>query len=717
MTHWIQRVLSQAGHAPPIGFALSPTQEPGEVWKAAAAAYGMDRATLRDVVASAFRTPVADLTLAEPTAVKLLPGSVAQEFLVFPLRDQHQSLVVATANPADMEAEQAIGFAAGRSPVFEVADPDEIRDAIDAAYSPNRTVETLLGRIGAGMEEVRTLAESDEPTVSEDDLGSGPVSRLASMILGEAISGGASDVHIQPTASGGVVRYRVDGVLRPGLQMPIAVLTRVVSRIKVMGRMDIADRLRPQDGRAEVVFAGQRYDLRISTVPTRKAEKAVIRILDPNVAVSLDETGLPEAEAAALRRLLSAREGIIVVTGPTGSGKTTTMYASLKEILTEDTNIMTVEDPVEYELSGLTQIQVEPRQGVTFASALRAIMRQDPDIIFVGEIRDGETAEIAVQASLTGHLVLATLHTNDAVGAIRRLSDLGVGHPEIADTLRGALAQRLVRRLCDSCSVAVGPDDELGEHEARLAASMGVRPTRRAVGCTACGGSGYRGRLPVVEVLTSSPAIRALIQREAPSQDIKDTAVEEGMRSLGENGLDMVRSGVTDLQELERILGEASAESDSTEPEGVDDPDSSDGPEAATTPGDEDSGDAAARVLVVDDDTTNRMMTKALLEANDFRVMEAADGGQALEYFSRGEHFDLMVLDLDMPVLGGREVLAKVRAELVTAGLPIIVLTGTADPDSEIEVLEAGADDYIRKPLDPPRFMTRIRATLRRTRG
>jgi len=264
--------------------------------------------------------------------------------------------------------------------------------------------------------------------VAARDLESAPVVKLTGLILTDAVRGGASDVHLEPGREGGLVRFRIDGVLRTHMTLPMPALNRVVSRIKVMGKMDIADRLRPQDGRTRIQVDGRTLDLRLSTVPTREAEKAVIRLLDPSNSRGLEDLQIPASELARFRQLLLHRNGIVVVTGPTGSGKTTTLYAALKQVATGEVNVMTVEDPIEYELPGTTQIQVEPRRGVTFASALRSILRQDPNVIFIGEIRDLETAEIAVQAALTGHLVLATIHANDAVGAIARFVDLGLDH-------------------------------------------------------------------------------------------------------------------------------------------------------------------------------------------------------------------------------------------------------------------------------------------------
>jgi type II secretory ATPase GspE/PulE/Tfp pilus assembly ATPase PilB-like protein/CheY-like chemotaxis protein len=729
-THWIQRVAAREGFPGAGAIEIPAHASIEEAWSATMKACSVDADGLAAAVARSFRTQVADFSLTEATAAKLLPASIARKFGVFPLRDTDRYLVVATADPTHVLAEQEVGFSSGRTPQLHIASPWAIAKALDAAYSPDRAAESLLEGVSESVGDlVEVVGVTDEPEeVSAEETASGPVVRLTNLVLIEAIERGASDIHIQPTATGGVVRYRVDGILRNGMQMPAQVLSRVVSRIKVMSRLDIADRLRPQDGRARLVIEGQKYDLRISTVPTRRAEKVVVRVLRPLKSGALEDTGMPVREVERLRQVLANRDGIVVVTGPTGSGKTTTMYAALQEIATEDVNIMTVEDPVEYELQGLTQIQVEHKQGVTFASALRAILRQDPDVIFVGEVRDLETAEMAAQASLTGHLVLATLHTNDAVGAVRRFTDLGLDSATVADSLRAALAQRLLRRVCPDC--AQPATEPLTSVERHLAKKFGVAPTVRAVGCEACAQHGYRGRLPVMELFLTSPAVQRLILEGAPPYLLQEQVRSEGMVTLLESALQRVRDGETTLEEVARVVGdEGHAGADAaSEALALERPDMAPSPAAAapaSAPGfqvlppldDQEQDENAPRILVVDDDGATRHIARGLLTKEGFRVSEAADGSEALVYLARGDAFDLMVLDLDMPMLGGREVLRAVRASLSTAGLPIVVLTGTPDPGAEIEVMEQGADDYIRKPIDPPRFLTRVKAALRRARG
>ncbi|NNL30393.1 MAG: Flp pilus assembly complex ATPase component TadA, partial [Gemmatimonadetes bacterium] len=481
----------------------------------------------------------------------------------------------------------------------------------------------------------------------------------------------------------------------------------------------------------------------VSTVPTRNAEKAVIRVLDTQGAGTLVETGIVDSEIQRIRAALSNRDGIVVVTGPTGSGKTTTLYGALREIATPDVNIMTVEDPVEYELPGLTQIQVEHKQGMTFASALRAILRQDPDIIFVGEIRDGETADIAAQASLTGHLVLATLHTNDAVGSIRRFIDLGLDAGTIGETLRGALAQRLVRRVCEGCAEEVG--NELTPTEQALVERYGRRPKVRAKGCDRCLGSGYLGRLPVTEFMVPTPDLVRLIMDDAPPFELQRQATADGMTTLAGSALSRMETGQTTIEEVDRVIGLGDG-GQGTGPADTDDLETAELPppperrasvvntdaaiadaaaivEQGTSgngaiAGAEGNGTETPHVLLVDDDGTTRSIARGILEKKlGYEVTESPDGSDAILRLARGESYSLMLLDLDMPRLGGRDVLKSVRQSLATAALPVVVLTGTPDPDSEIELMEMGADDYLRKPIDPPRLQTRVKAALRRAQG
>ncbi len=397
-----------------------------------------------------FRLKVADTTKIDLSARDGVPEQLARRYHVLPLRLTDSFLELGTANPFDLDAEKALAFATAREIRLFLLAPSKISEKLDEMYRSDKAIDKLLE--GMGDQEVTMLKDAPPPeelNISEADASQKPVVRLVDMIISEGILSRASDIHVEPEEGGVAVRYRIDGVLRQVMKIPRQAGLPLISRIKIMSSLDIADRLRPQDGRARVAVNGQPIDLRVSTLPAQLGEKVVIRILDSRATVkSLDTLGLNPGEAEAIKRLLENHEGILLVTGPTGSGKTTTLYSAINQIKSEGVNIVTVEDPVEYRMQGIVQVQVQEKAGLTFAAALRSILRQDPNVVLVGEIRDKETAQIAVQASLTGHLVLSTLHTNDAANAVTRLVDIGVESYKIAASLRGVVAQRLMRKLC-----------------------------------------------------------------------------------------------------------------------------------------------------------------------------------------------------------------------------------------------------------------------------
>jgi general secretion pathway protein E len=388
---------------------------------------------------------------------------------------------------------------------------------------------------------------------SEDDA---PIVRLLNALFSQAVREGASDIHIDAYDRRSVVRFRKDGMLRDVLEPPQAAHSVIVSRIKIMAQLDIAEKRQPQDGRIALRLAGRAVDVRVSILPTAHGERVVLRLLDKQAGrLDLSSLGMPDPTLAKLQDLIRQPHGIILVTGPTGSGKTTTLYAALGQLDAKGTNIVTVEDPIEYDLDGVGQTQVNPRIELTFARALRAILRQDPDVVMIGEIRDLETAQIAVQASLTGHLVLATLHTNDAVGAVVRLVDMGIEPFPVASSLRGVLAQRLVRRLCLACRRAHAPDAA----ERRLLGGDAGGPDASlysAVGCDACAHTGYQGRTGIFELLPIDDEARRLIHDRTAEADLREHALAGGMGGLREDGLRWVRSGETSLEEVLRVTRE-----------------------------------------------------------------------------------------------------------------------------------------------------------------
>jgi type IV pilus assembly protein PilB len=689
--HWLVRIAERAGYADRDRPDIAPGAKAPDAWTAVTRTYDITDAQLAELVAEYFRLDVADINGADPNAALLIPETMARKHLIFPLFEDDRQVVVATCDPTNVEAERALGFSTGRTASFAVAAPRTIQDALDARFSPERAVDELLGGLAGDIAEdaVKLVEEMGPEAISEDDVQATPVVKLTNLIIRDAIMQGASDIHIEPGRKLGAVRYRVDGVLRKHMDLPMAALNRIISRVKVLSKLDIADRLRPQDGKARVQVRGRAYDLRVSTIPAGGAEKCVMRVLDSSSAMTLNELDIPGPELDRLRGLLTHRSGIVVVTGPTGSGKTTTLYGALRELADGKVNIMTVEDPIEYELPGITQTQVQTKQGMTFAGALRAMLRQDPDVILVGEIRDKETAVTAAQAAMTGHLVLTTVHANDAVSSIARLADMGLQYSTIAQTLRGAIAQRLLRRVCPSCAEPVR--GQLTSDEQRLTERHGIEPVVRAVGCPDCGFTGYRGRLPVNEVMVGGPRLQQAIEQRKGWATLSRVASQGGMRSLHEVGLEWVTQGRTTLVEVERVLGQG-LEEDAIEVEK--------GP---------------PRILLVDDDEDARVLMRAMLEKEGYEVEDAEDGHRALDILKADPEFQLVVLDLAMPGLDGREVLQQIRGSIGTAALPVLIRTSTGSDVIEAELLEAGADDYVDKSVDADRFLARVGAVLRRS--
>src|SRR5688572_11385219 len=475
---------------------------PVSLWETAVQRRLVSDDQVLDALATRFRLPRADLSRTDTRVTGSIPEQLARRFTVIPVGQTDSYLEVATANPFDIDAEKMLAFATGREVRMLLASPSKLRAKLDEVY---RSGEEIVSRLLAGIDqdtEVKELTEEDDElaAVSAEEASQRPIIRLVDMMLADGVVSRASDIHVEPIEGGVVVRYRIDGVLRQVMKIPRNAGLPLISRIKIMSGLDIADRLRPQDGRARASVNGEAVDLRVSTLPASLGEKVVIRILSQRTTVlNLESLGMHPDEQEAVKRLLTNKEGIILVTGPTGSGKTTTLYSALLLVQNEGVNIVTVEDPVEYRLGqNIVQVQVHDKAGLTFASALRSILRQDPDVVLVGEIRDQETAQIALQASLTGHLVLSTLHTNDAPNAVTRLVDMGMEPYKIASALRGVIAQRLMRRLCKAC---VEPRVEPVPERLTRFIPTGTR-LLRAVGCPECAMTGYRGRFSIMEVLT-----------------------------------------------------------------------------------------------------------------------------------------------------------------------------------------------------------------------
>jgi len=698
-----------------------------------------------------FRLKLADVGQLEPAVKEKVPEQLARRFHILPLRVTDSFLEVATANPFDLDAEKALAFATAREIRTLLLAPSKIAEKLDELYRPEKAVDKLL----QGMESSAELVQlSDAPppeeiAISEAEASQRPVVRLVDLIISEGILARSSDIHIEPEEGGVAVRYRIDGVLRQVMKIPRQAGLPLISRIKIMSSLDIADRLRPQDGRARVAVNGQPIDLRVSTLPAQLGEKVVIRILDSRATVkSLESLGLNAGETEGIKALLENHEGIILVTGPTGSGKTTTLYSCINQIKSEGVNIVTVEDPVEYRMQGIVQVQVQEKAGLTFAAALRSILRQDPNVVLVGEIRDRETAQIAVQASLTGHLVLSTLHTNDAANAVTRLVDIGVEAYKIAAALRGVIAQRLMRKLCPTCKEVwmEMPPDRL-----RMWVPKGT-PLYRAAGCPDCAMTGYRGRFSIMEVLPVTQEVERRIAAGETAEQIAGAARRAGMKGLWDSGLAHVLRGESTLDELTRVV-DVPQEDDGPLPSPVEtgrrasgaiarphftpaagsavvEPPPPPSPlpvrgalsahfelleEPAAPRRSGPHGEIAVKVLLVDDEDSLRKVMRELLERDGYAVTEARDGVQALDQVDRVGP-DIIVLDLNLPGLDGYGVLSHLRSRPATVDIPVIVLTAKGDEDNEVRVFELGADDFLTKPFRARALSARLEAVLGRRR-
>ncbi|MEN8150504.1 MAG: ATPase, T2SS/T4P/T4SS family, partial [Planctomycetota bacterium] len=496
---------------------------------------------------------LAEVTI-DPEAVKRIDYNMASMFQVLPTHfDADGALVVAMGNPMNQGVLDDVRFMANAEVKGAVADADQLTKAIERLYEDKASTMDKLAAEAEDAPEADVTGGPVDLADAEAMAQSAPVIKLLNYVLFQAIRDQAADIHLEPFEDEFKIRYRVDGVLYELDPPPIHLATALISRVKVMAGLDISETRLPQDGRIELSISGRPVDLRVSTLPTMFGESCVMRILDRSVVqLDMGQIGLRDDEQARIREMMKLPHGIILVTGPTGCGKTTTLYSVLREMNTVDRKIITTEDPVEYDIEGIMQVQVNEEIGVTFAACLRSILRQDPDVILIGEIRDKTTGDMAVQASLTGHVVFSTVHTNDAPVAVTRLVDLGVEPFLLAATLESVVAQRLVRRICDECRTHYEPSDEaLMELELRPEETSG-KMFAYGKGCEKCHYTGYKGRAAIFEIMRVTDRIRELMMDNVPTSRLRAAALEEGMRTLRESGLLAIYDGVTTIEEVVR---------------------------------------------------------------------------------------------------------------------------------------------------------------------
>ena len=507
---------------------------------------------LLQMIADNLGTEFVDLKTVEPhpDIIERIPANIVRMYNILPICEEDGVFYVAAVEPMNFRMIDELHYVIGKEVIVRVARPDDIMSAIEHFY-PEGMNDSMTDLI-AEMHRFEDDIDDEDDADLEELMNSTPIVRFVNVILYQAVKDLASDIHFEPFADEFKIRYRIDGALYEMTPPPKHLANPVISRVKVISGLDIAERRLPQDGRIELRVAGRKIDLRVSTLPTQYGESVVLRVLDKTVvSLDLDALGLPDQMKKDLRDLVAKPNGIVLVTGPTGSGKTTTLYSCLKEINSVEDKILTAEDPVEYNIEGLMQVPINEAVGMTFAKALRSFLRQDPDRIMLGEIRELETAQMAIQASLTGHLVLSTLHTNDAPGAITRLVDMGVEPFLITSSVEGILAQRLVRRICTNCKISYDPTDTELEALGLDRDEVGDIQFAYGKGCKECNDTGYRGRKGIYELFILTPIIREMVNDRQPASVLTAKAHEEGMRSLREDG---IRSIIDEISTVEEVL-------------------------------------------------------------------------------------------------------------------------------------------------------------------
>lgn len=674
---------------------------------------------IADAVRSAFRIGFTALDAPpEKATLALVPEKILRKHHVLPTRAESKKIELAMLNPLDEEAIQATRWASNREVVPLFCPPDRLGEMLRGTLGADAVIFNLLGRIPSPAPVEMLGAASDDAPAEQTEVRA-PVIQLVNAIIADAVTRRASDIHIEHDDTSSTVRFRIDGMLRNVLTLPRYLgVGPVVSRIKIMARLDVSDRLRPQDGRAKLRVGGTDFGLRVSTLPTRVGEKVVMRLLDERaIQVSLETLGVAPALLGRMRALIARKQGMFLVTGPTGSGKTTMLYAAVNARRSESVNVVTVEDPVEYKLAGINQVQVNERQGLTFASVLRSVLRQDPDVVLLGEIRDQETAMTAIQAAMTGHLVLSTLHTNDAIGAVTRLRDMGVEPFRVASAVIGVTAQRLVRRACLHCA-APAPAEALPPpvRSAMQASGIAARHVQ-APGCAECAFSGFKGRLPLVELLEITPDLREAIGANTSGDQLRERALASGaLHTLELDALMRLSGGDSTLDEILPYLQDDRLRqmgSGATAPR----PAVAEAPIALAV--DNARSDQAPQggvaVIATADGVRRDALAAALAEA-DMQVHTAADGATALSLAARHRPA-LLLADLELPGgLDGTQVI-RTLTSVLALDVTTVLLVPPEHAGRQRDLMDAGATDVVEVTRSAAEIRERARAALERKHG
>ncbi|MDP8266880.1 MAG: type II/IV secretion system protein [Candidatus Aceula meridiana] len=663
-------------------------------------------------------------------ALKLVQYDKAKRYGAFPLRVQEGKLVLAMSNPQDVTVLDDLSAIAGMGVTPVLAKKNDIAECIDKYYLVDDSIYDLMKNIVDDTKVELVKEGKEDQSFLDADVLKGdrsPVVKLANLILSDAVKSRASDIHIEPYEDFVEVRYRIDGYLKNIMKIPVKMHSSLVVRIKILSDLDISETRSPQDGRCSILIHERKVDLRISIIPTFHGEKIVIRLLDKSQEKKyIEQLGMEPGDLSAFKEAIQKPQGMVLVTGPTGSGKTSTLYAALGFIKSETKNIVTIEDPIEYLTEGINQIPVNPAKNVTFASGLKSILRQDPNVILVGEIRDLETAEIAFRASLTGHLVFSTLHTNNAVSTVIRLLDLGLEPYLIGSSLAMIVAQRLVRIICPGCRQEITDAQEVRQMHEKFGIFIQrykLEKLYKGAGCETCNYTGFLNRTAIFEILKVSEKVKKLISEKASEDEIMKAARESRFRTLAEAGGEKARSGVTTIEEVERVCGIQEIDFDIQPKESYQGTKGSDGEKTSLESSPREVNEVANElrkavnkrhtVLIVDDEPDIRTILTVCFESCGYNVIEAEDGEEGVKKAYRDKP-SLIIMDVMMPKMDGVTATKKIRSHLETASIPIVMLTAKSDKTSEIEGLDAGADDYVNKPFDRDKLLARVRMLLRK---